>query len=57
MKEILRWLLFYSSLIFGDGEFRARSGTLKFAFLEWLYGEGEPEFDVTWPDEDDEEKP
>jgi hypothetical protein len=54
-KEVLRMLLFYPSMIFGNGEFVAKSGTLKFRFLEWLYGPGEPEFDVIWPDDDKED--
>ena len=55
MKHVLRWLIFWISLPFG-GEFSATSGTWKFRFLNWLYeGEGEPEFDVQWPEEKEEE--
>ena len=49
LKEVIRRIIFFFSI---SGEFTATTGTLKHKFLDWLYGNGEPEFDVIWPDED-----
>lgn len=46
-KEAIRRILFY--LPIGD-EFVVTSGTLKFRFLRWLYGPGEPEFLCVMPE-------
>ena len=47
MKELIRRILFWIL----PAEMVAQEGTLKFHFLNWLYGNGEPEFDVTWPED------
>lgn len=47
LKEIIRrimWMLPWD-------EYAASPGTIKFQFLDWLYGNGVPEFDVIWPEE------
>ena len=54
LKTVLRWVLFW---IPGGGEFYARPGTPWYRFLDWLYGNGEPEFPVVWPDDNEEKKP
>lgn len=50
VKNCIRYVLFWLPM---DGEFRAETGTLKYRFLDWLYGNGEPEFPVIWPDEEE----
>lgn len=45
--------IFWIPVWFGfDGDFRATKGTLWWRFLNWLYVNGEPEFEVIWPDEE-----
>lgn len=48
LKELIRRIIWILPI---EGEFKADKGSLKCRFLEWLYGNGEPEFDITWPDE------
>lgn len=49
-KNLVRYLLFVPLGFFGDG-IKATPGTWKYRFLDWLYGNGEPEFDVWFPED------
>lgn len=49
-KEFIRRVLFFML----PAEMVATSGTLKYRFLDWLYGDGVPEFETIWPEPDAE---
>ena len=54
MKEIIRTIYFGLCYIgFASPEVVCESGTLKFRFYNWLYGDGEPLFATQWPDEEE----
>lgn len=40
LKTVIRWLLWPFAVVTG-GEWEAKPETLKFHFLNWLYGNGE----------------
>jgi len=53
LKELIRRIYFFLCVIgLASPEIAATSGTLKFKFLMWLYGDPEPMFMTQWPDEE-----
>jgi len=51
LKEAIRRVVWvFGSLGFVPEQIVATNGTLKYRFLDWLYGEPIPLFDTQWPD-------
>lgn len=53
LKEAIRRLYFFLVYLgLANEEIEAMAGTLKYRFLGWLYGSGEPQFNVQWPEDE-----